>query len=327
MVSLFKDRSPASIIWLFLLSIIVHSHFFVHAPVVLAVKNNGLISLFLNRYFVGINETILLFSYHAMVLIMAFRFNFILTGQRMYSNVNYLPAMVFIILTGILPDWNNITPAFIANFPVIWIFGKIVQLYNSQNPKTLIFNIGLIIGGGILLYQHMALFVIVALFALLVVRPFSIPEIFVLLMGVLTPFYFLFSYLYIEGSFTDFSTYLPSWQFALPIVQNKPVFFTTIGTLVLLVLWGIYHMQEQSMRMLIQVRKNWGVLYLMVILMLPLPFLTKDGSMDIFIMWIVPASPFIAKGFMMPRKTTLHNIIFWFLILLCVLNNYSFIKN
>jgi hypothetical protein len=83
--------------------------------------------------------------------------------------------------------------------------------------------------------------------------------------------------------------------------------------------------------MLIQVRKNWIVLQVMLFVMLPIPFISRNAGMDTFLLLIVPLSPFIAKGFFAPKKEALPNIMFWTLIVLVLLNNWyavirSFIK-
>jgi hypothetical protein len=326
-VAVFKDRSPITIVWLLILSIAVHSHFFVQPPVVLAAEEDGLLSLMLNRYFVGLHPSILILIYHALVLVQALRLNFLFNDQRMFTKLNYLTAMVYIILTGIFAEWSNITPALVINILVIWLFAKTTRMYNSPNPKTLLFNIGLIIGMSILLYHPSTLLVLVAIFALLVVRPFNIPEWLVMLMGVITPFYFLFSFLYLTDRMHRLQRYVPEWQLNLPGVQAPILFSITMGAIIIMLLVGLFYWQDQSRRMLIQVRKNWAILIVMLIVMLPLPFISKNASLDSLLLWIIPVSPFIAKGFGTPKRMTLPNILFWILVILVVLNTWHLVKN
>jgi hypothetical protein len=326
-VALFKDRSPATILWLFLLSVVVHSNFILVPPQVVGLEDDGIISMVLNKYVSQLNPLILTLLYHAIVIIQALRLNFLFTDNRMFSKVNFLTAMVYIILTGAFDEWSLLTPALIANIMIIWFFAKTVHLYNSPNPLTLIFNIGLIIGATILLYHPATLLILVAFFALLIVRPLLVNEWLVLLMGAASPFYFLFSYLYVTDKISQITRFLPHLELNLPDLLPTILFFVTIAVLIIVLFIGIFYFQKENRRMLIQVRKNWIVLQLMLFVMLPIPFISKNAGVDTFLLLIVPLSPFIAKGFFAPKKETLPNIMFWTLIVLVLFNNWDGIIN
>lgn len=323
MVSLFKDRSPATIIWLLILSIIVHSHFFGHTVPLQTPVPDGLLSAFLNKYIALSSPSFIVFAYHAVVILQSLRLNHLLTDNRMYSRVNYLPAMVYILLTGLFTEWSTLTPALIANSMVIWLFAKAVGLYNSPNPKTLLFNIGLLTGISIILYHPAALLLPVAFFALMILRPFVITEWLVLVMGVISPFYFLVSYLYLTDRIRSIKHYIPDWQFNLPHVTLSIVFFITIALIILIFFIGMYYWQQENRRLVIQVRKNWAVLLVMLIVLLPLPFINKNAGIESLLLCIVPASPIIAKGFLAPKKNALPALMFWALIILGVLKNWQ----
>jgi len=325
-VALFKDRSPVTIFWLFVLSIIVHSHFFVHAPTILATTSDGLLSAFLHQYIAPFNAAFIILIYHAVILLQALRINHLFTDHRMYSKVNYFPAMVYILLTGLFTEWSSLTPALLANFLVIWFFAKIVQLYNSPNPKTLLFNIGLLTGISTILYHPLAMLLPVAFFALMILRPFNITEGVVLIMGVISPFYFLVSYLYLTDNLLTIKNYIPLWQFHLLNIPASPVFFVTIAVIILVLFIAMYFWQQENRRLLIQVRNNWVVLLVMLLVMLPVPFINKDAGMESLLLSIVPASPIIAKGFLGPRKNTLPFIMFLALIVVGIVKNWHIVK-
>ena len=311
MVALFKDRSPATIFWLFILSFVVHSHFIVDFPQVHQDRPDGLLSVFLNNYVSLLSPAIVIFLYHGIVIIQALRINFLFNDHRMYSKPNFLAAMAYILLTGIFTEWSNLTPALIENILIIWLFAKTVRLYNNPNPKTLLFNIGLLIGISIILYHPSALLILVACFALMVVRPFMITEWLVLLMGVVSPYYFLAAYLYLTDRLHSILLYIPKWGLNIPHTAVTPAFFVTLGLMLVVLMLSMFYSQQESRRLLIQVRKNWGVLTVMLLVMLPIPFINKGAGIESLLLWIVPASPYIAKGFLGPKKNTFPNLMFW----------------
>lgn len=326
MVALFKDRSPATIIWLFLLSIIVHSNFIFETPGVQVLPHDGLLSGFLNNYASLLTPAFVILLYHALIIIQALRLNHLFTDHRMYSKVNFLAAMVYILLTGLFTEWGRLSPALIDNILVIWFFAKTVHLYNSPNPKTLLFNLGLITGCSILLYHPSALLILVAFFALMIVRPFDITEWLVLAMGVIFPFYLLAAYLYLTDRLQSFVQYIPQWELHVPKVHFSIVFFITVGVIIIITLIGLFYSQQENRRLLIQIRKNWTVLLAMLFIMLPLPFVNKNVGIESFLLWLVPATPFIAKGFLAPKKNTLPALMFWSLVALDILKNWEIIK-
>ncbi|TDH23029.1 hypothetical protein EXU57_18390 [Segetibacter sp. 3557_3] len=325
MVALFKDRSPANVIWLIILSIVVHSHFVFSPPQVQARDPDGLISVFLLRYLSDASDLFLILVYHTIVVVQALRLNYLFNDQRMFTRNNFITAMVYIMLTGLLPEWSNITPVLIINTLLIWLFVKLVRLYNHPNPKTLLFNTGLIIGLSVLLYHPSVLLVLVVIFALLVVRPFNLPELLVMVMGVLSPFYFFAVYLFLNDEFPLFYRNLPRWSLNLPAVENPRMLLVTAVLLLLMLGVGLFHWQGRTRRMLIHVRKNWGVLLVMLVVTLPLPFISIYEDLDGLMLWLIPASPFIAEGFLGPKKNTFPNAIFWTLLVLIGVNNWGFL--
>lgn len=326
MVALFKDRSPATIIWLFILSFIVHSHFIIDFPGIPTGRQDGLLSVLLNKYVSLLSPAIVIVIYHSIVIIQALRLNFLFTDHRMYSKPNFLAAMVYILLTGIFKEWSNLTPALIENILIIWLFAKTIRLYNHPNPKTLLFNIGLLIGLSILLYHPSAMLILVVFFALVVVRPFIITEWLVLLMGLIFPFYILTSYLYLTDNLTSISLYIPKWGLNIPRTVVSPAFFVTLGLLIVILISGIFSSQQESRRLPIQVRKNWAVLSVMLIVILPVPFINIGVGIDSLLLWIVPVSPYIAKGFFAPKKDTWPNLMFWSLLILALTKNWELVQ-
>lgn len=323
MVALFKDRSPATVFWLFMLSFVVHSQFIFDFPSIANTPNDGLLSVFLVKYVAGLSPAIIIFIYHALVIIQALRLNYLFSDNRMYSKPNFLAAMVYILLTGIFKEWSDLTPALIENILVIWLFTKIVRLYNNPTPKTLLFNIGLLTGVSIILYHPSALLILVAFFALMIVRPFIITEWFVLLMGVIFPYYFLASYLYLTDRLGSILQYIPKWGLNIPHTVISPAFFATVGLIVIILITGMFYSQQESRRLLIQVRKNWIVLSVMLIVMLPIPFINMAAGIDSLLLWIVPASPYMAKAFLGPKKNTFPNFMFWSLLAIALLKNWN----
>ncbi len=327
MVALFREKSIITVFYLVILSVAVHTHLFFSAPVIITNDQDGFFSLLLHRYFTGMNTTFLFLLYEVVILVQAIRLNGVLMEFRMYPSSNYTTAMAYVLLTGLLPQWCSLSPALMANFLLIWIFIKLSRLYNHPSPKTLLFNTGLIVGLSVVCYHPTAILILVVLFALAVVRPFKLAEWLILLMGILVPYYFLASGLFLKDRLPGFTNYLPYLKWNLPLTQWNLPLIINLSVLALILLAGLYYWQISNKRMVIQIRKNWGIMMVMLLILLPIPFIFLHAGIESAIMCIIPMAAFDANLFSNPRKMYLPNILCILSFIMIIYNNWWIIKN
>lgn len=325
MVFLFRDKSIANIFFLVVLSIAVHFHFFTEAPLIFAPGNDGIFSYFLRTYLTGISPTLLFLIYQAILLVQAIRLNLVLTDLRMFQHTTYTTAMAYVLLSGMLPQWCSISPALISNFLLIWLFIKLSRLYNHPSPKTLLFNTGFIVGMSIVCYHPTAILILVVLFALAVVRPFNLAEWVILLMGVLVPYYFLAAGLFLEDRLFTFPAYLPYLRLNLPLAKWDLPLIVSLSVLVATLLAGLYCWQVSNNRMVIQIRKNWGVMVVMLLILLPIPFIFLNAGIESAFMSLVPLGAFAGNAYSYPRRLMLPNLLFWLSAAVIAYYNWWFI--
>ncbi|NCI47294.1 DUF6427 family protein [Sediminibacterium soli] len=325
MVFLFRDKSIANIFFLLLLSLAVHLHFFIVPPPVVANVNDGAISMLIANYATSLPQSALFVVYVLVVVLQAIRLNMVLGEMRMFQNNSYTTAMAYVLLSGILPQWCSISSALVANFLLIWIFIKLSRLYNHPSPKTLLFNTGLIVGFSVICYHPTAILIGVVLFALMVVRPFRLAEWVILLMGVLLPYYFLFAFLYLGDRIAEFKSFLPYLQLHLPLTQWSIALIVQVSLLFVMMVAGLVYWQLTHKRMVIQIRKNWGVMMVMLFILLPIPFLFQQAGIESAFMCAVPLAAFSSNAFSVPRRLVLPNILFWLAVAVLAYNNWTMV--
>jgi hypothetical protein len=328
-VFLFRDKSFINIFFLAVLSIGVHFHFLMEAPVIdtNSGSNDGLLSLILDRYILSLPATVRFLLYHALILVQAIRLNMAMNELRMYPSNTFVPAMTYVLLTAILPQWCAISPALVTNSLVIWIFIKLSRLYNHPSPKTLLFNTGLIAGLSVICYHPMAILIGVVLFALAVVRPFRLAEWLVLLIGVVLPYYFVLSALYLTDRLPAIGSMLPDFYLGLPAGSNDKTLLWGLGYLALVLLIGLFFWQVSIGRMVIQIRKNWGVMMVLLLTLLPVPFIFQLGGLESGLLVLIPISAFATNAFANPRNLGLPNLLFILALAVIAMNNWALLKN
>lgn len=329
MVFLFRDKSFINIFFLAVLSIGIHFHFLIEAPLIdtNSGSSDGLLSVVLDRYIQGLPAAVRFLLYHALILVQAIRLNLAMNELRMYPNTSFVPAMTYVLMTALVPQWCAISPALVTNSLVIWIFIKLSRLYNHPSPKTLLFNTGLIAGLAVICYHPMAILIGVVLFALAVVRPFRLAEWLVLLIGIVLPYYFVFSGLYLTNRLQVIGELLPDFYIGLPAGSNDKLLIAGLSSLALLLLFGLFFWQVSIGRMVIQIRKNWGVMMVMLLTLLPVPFIFQLGGIESGLLSLVPISAFAANVFGNPRNMSLPNLLFIIVLGVIAMYNWQILKN
>lgn len=326
MVFLFRDRSLVNIVFLVLLSLAVHAHGFSISLPLIAQDQDGYFSFLMNRYLKVILGSAGFFVYLIIILTQAIRLNFLLAEQKMFPGSGYTVAMTYILLTGLLPQWAAITPALLANYALIWMYIKFTRLYNHPSPKTLLFNIGLLVSTTILCYHPTSTMVLVVLFALGIMRPFKLQEWFTLLMGMIIPFYFLTAWLYLTNQLVRLNDFVPDLMIGLPVQKLNYAEIAGLIGLAFSLLAGLVYWQKFNSRLIIQMRKNWAVLLVMSFILSAAPFIFFNAGLGSAILCLVPFTSFVSSSFSYPKRLLFPNLLFFILLGVIVYNNWYLVK-
>jgi hypothetical protein len=321
MVFLFRDRSDINVLFLVLLSVAVHFHFYLEPPIVIANPTDGLLAYLLFHYIKPLPPLALIIIFHLIVIVQALRLNILVSRFKMFQKVSYFPAFTFVLLTALFPFWDAISSGLIANAFIIWILVKLNRLYDQTQPKTLEFNIGMIVGVSILLYEPIAILIPVVIFALVIIRPFRLTEWLVLMMGILLPFYFVFTYVFLTDSAAAFTVFLPKldWENPLAALDAKSIIALSFMGIQLLI--GFYFWQEQQNRFIIQVRKYWGVMLLTLVMTFFQPIIFSSQALYASAIVIAPLASFISFCYAGPKQLMIPNVLFWISAGLIVYNH------
>lgn len=265
------------------------------------------------------------FIYYLIVLLQALRLNYLLNDLKMFPKHTFVTAVCYVLLTALYPAWNNITPALIMNTFLIWLIFRFARLYNSQNPKTHIYNIGLITGVMIMLYNPATPVVLLIFWALGILRPFDSKEWFVLLIGIITPFYFLAGVLFLQDNFKHILKYLPQFDWHVLDPTHEITMLISAIAIALFVFLGFVSWQNNNGRMVIQSRKNWAVLLLMFLFLIPGAFIISNAGFDSLLLCTVPAAALAGNFFFYP-KNLFPSVLFWCLLVAVIVNNWYFLN-
>ncbi len=196
---------------------------------------------------------------------------------------------------------------------MIWVWYRMMELYNSQRPGSAIFNIGFWTGIVSLLYVPAVAFLLLVLSGLLTMRPFRIREWLVGLLGFTFPYYFLFLFLYLSGQW-KLADILPSLVFTVPAFPASIWISFGMAWLVIPFIIGGYFVQKNLSKFLIQVRKSWSLLLLFLLVAVVIILINRVNSYENWIILVVPFAAFHSAAYYYPTRTTGPLILHWLIV-------------
>ena len=322
MTGAFKTNNPVNILVLLVYAFVLKWHSFVYPHIPLPQATDGFLYLkFLNFLSPAGQSIPVIYPLIVLVLTLtqAITFNNLVNNEKLLPKPNYLPAMAYLLITSLFPEWWQLSSALIINSLLVWIWAMLSRLFNHPRPKTQVFNAGMVAGLASFLYFPAIGFALLIFFALITLRPFHLSEWLVAILGLLTPYYFLFAILFL-GSTWNPLTYLPSVSVSFPKFQQDVWAWGAIVLLIIPFLISGFYIQGNILRMLIQVRKSWSLMLFYLLITLLIPFINFTSTFEY---WILCALPFAAfhgyTFFYAPKKwlpVTLHWLIVAFILAL-----------
>lgn len=308
MIAIFKQKSPGNVAVLLLFGLLLKLPLFLYPKNIVASQVDGRLYQWLILQLPPASAA----SYSIIAFILlytqALMINYLVNEYRMITKATFLPAMAYMVITSLLPDWNYLSSPLLANTFIIWIFIYLFKIYNSTNARPQIYNIGLIAGVTSYIYFPSAAFAICVLLGLMILKPFRLNEIVLFILGGITPYYFDAVYLFLFAEF-KFSNFFPHISVKVPDIKNSIWLAGSILLLTVPFLIGGYYVQAHLRRMLIQVRKNWSILLIYLLLAFFIPFINSDQFFHTWVLMTVPFACFHACAYFYPQKR-------WFPLLL-----------
>jgi hypothetical protein len=271
------------------------------------------------------NSTPIIYSLITFLLlfVQALGFNKAVNSQRLFQKPNYLTGMSYLLITSLFTEWFSLSAPLIINTMLIWVWAKLSTLHNAASPKTSIFNIGFVISICAFLYFPAIAFILLVMVGLTIARPFKLREWLIGLVGIITPFYFFASWLFLTDRIQTY--HLPGLVITLPAFKEGKIALGTLILILVTVLIGSFFIYSNLRRQIVQTRKSWQLIFLYLIVALFVPFLNATHSFSYWILVAVPVSLLTASSFLYPEKKWFPLTIHWAMVAVAVAVGY-FIK-
>jgi hypothetical protein len=311
-VGIFRQKNPVNSLLLLAYGLILKFGIFLKSSAPLKLEEDHYLYRLLIDFFEAAGLPVFLYGVFAFLLLFlqATLLNRIFIDQKMMARPNYLPGMAHLLLTSLFVEWNYFSAPLLVNTLLIVIFGRMINLYNSNKAPAKIFNIGILMGFVTLLYQPAVVFLLIMPFALFIMRPFRIREWLTGFLGVTMPYYFLA----LAPLFTNewnWAYLVPGLQLDFPAMPTSIFVTLSIVLLVIPFIIGGYYVQANLNKMLIQIRKAWSLLLLFLIISLII--ILVNGGIN-YVNWsfgLVPLACFHGAAYYYPEKRIFPLVLHW----------------
>ena len=325
MTGTFRANNPFNTFMLLIYGLLLKLNWFISPQIPVIQKSDGFlynnILVYFKNAFDGYPVAYSIITFF-LLYTQAINFNRLLNNRRLMQNPNYLPAMSYLLLTSFFSEWNELSAPLIINTLLIWVWARMSNLNNSQHPKSTIYNAGIAIGICTFLYLPSFAFAMFAIISLIILRPVKAAEIFIALIGIVTPWYFLACWLFLTNKLYSF--YLSGLGITYPSFQPMSITLTGLILILVMIIIGAFFVQSVSSKQVVQVRKNWGLMLLYLLIAVATPFFDSVHNIEYWLLALVPAAAFAGCAFYYPRIKWIAATLHWLLVAFVLYTQYFY---
>ena len=213
--------------------------------------------------------------------------------DKLIARVGFMPAMSYLLVTALLPDWWYLSAVMISATLLIRVWGDMNRVFNARRPGDIIFNAGVLIGLSALIHFPSILFGLFIFVAPAIMGTPRFRDWISALAGLLMPFYFFLSWVYLSSRWGKVDL-APGMRLHWPILHIEPMTWVSLCMLVIPFLWGVGALNRQIPRMLIRNRKIWTLLYVYLSFGILISFWGRGSGVGSLYVGFIPIAAFHA---------------------------------
>lgn len=250
-----------------------------------------------------------------LVYIQALIFNRVINNHGLLSKPNYLPALLFITGTSLFMPFLILSPPLICNFLIIWIMDKFLKVGKASHAIMLMFDIGVIIALGTLIYFPFIVMLLMLWLSLLLYRSFNWREWLSGLIGFALVFFFLAVFYYWHDEIKMF------YRIWLPLTNKFPSVFTinyndylVLVPVVVMMVLAMIQLRENFFHSFISTRKAFQMLFFMFLLAVVSCYTKPSFRLYHFLLCVPPGAVLLAYYFSNATKRWFYETLFLVLV-------------
>jgi hypothetical protein len=314
MINQFRTLNPINLLLLFAFTFLMRVVIFIDLPPVLNFE-------FLEPYakfFLHIpleddsfSSSVNILIATLLVYVQALIFNRVVNNHGLLSKPGYLPALLYITGSSLFMPFLILSPTLICNFLIIWIMDKFLKVGKAPNAIMLMFDIGVIIALGTLIYFPFIVMLLMLWLSLMLYRSFNWREWLSGLIGFMMVFFFLAVYYYWQDEIKMF------YRIWLPLTNKFPSVFKinyndylVLVPVVVMMILAMIQLRENFYHSFISTRKAFQMLFFMFLLAVVSCYTKPDFRLYHFLLCVPPGAVLLAYYFSNATKRWFYETLF-----------------
>lgn len=332
MVSIFRSYHPA-VLFLLLLYLVLLRMFLFAEPVVFRIpENTNLLSELTYKgllAFIGDRNFIFHVISALLVFFQALYFNYLINYYKIMSKSSYLPAFSFLLVSSLFSEFTLLTSALIANTFLLFALAKVFAWYKKEKVTAAVFDTAFLISIASLFFFPYILFFLFVIVSLAILRPFSLRNYLIAMVGLLIPYYFIGVYFFWVGELPQFidSLVISELRFNTKVIERSTRMLVLGIPVIGVITWTALFIQSNLFRMVVQVR-NYLIVFVSFFMVGILTLLVQfKGELYHFVWLTIPAGLAFAFFFTELKRRWVAEIVHLFLVLAILFFQFYYLYN
>lgn len=233
----------------------------------------------------------------------------------------FLPASLFIMLSGFFKPLQTLNPIYPAALLVIIAIDRIVGSYRKQGVAYNFFDASLMIGTASLIYFNSIWLFLGVLAGIALFRTFNLRELLLSIAGLITPYIILVVWYYLAGR--DMNMLIET--IGANISESAPNYFWSPEMIILSSVVGLttlvalIHLISVFNTKKVRSRKTFSLLIWIFIIVFFTYIIVPSISVEAFHILLIPATYFLTHYLVFKRNKKIANVIFAILFIVVVI--------
>jgi hypothetical protein len=250
------------------------------------------------------------------IFVQAVLFNRIINNHGLLAKPSYLPALLYITGSSLFLQFLILSPPLICNFLLIWIMDKFLKIGKTPNAMMGMFDIGMIIALGTLIYFPFIVLLTMLWLSLLLYRSFNWREWISGFIGFLTIFFFLAVFYYWNNNIAQFyKIWRPLVNRFPSVIQINYNDYLVLVPVVIIIILATLQLRENFFRSFISTRKAFQMLFFMFVVAIVSFYTKPDFRLFHFLLGVPPGAVLLAYYFSNAKKRWFYESLFAILVL------------
>jgi hypothetical protein len=251
-----------------------------------------------------------------LTIIQALWLNRVSNAYNLFGRPSFLTALMYMTLASLHLPFLLLTPILLCNFISIWMLSKLLSLYATQDVRAILFDLGMLVALGSLIYFPFILMVLLVWASLSIFRPFYWKEWVIPVVGLASVYFVLgVIYFWIDRMQEFYNIWSPFIAPVSPYLQIDSYDYLVFLPVLLILILFVFVLQKTFFKSIVHIRKTFQLLFMMLLIAVLSVFISYDHKIVHFLLVAPVLSIYMGYYFQFSEKKWFFESVYAFLVL------------